>query len=243
VRVRVHLPCLLGAEQVVHEPHGLEMPSAAQAWLVREQASLACGQALPPTLGPLPGASTRRVRGCGTSRSGGTRTVGSAAASAWRPASMAALTTVRLRGAEPLPHESVQADQAPQALVLQWGIEPMPHEGEPADQAQQALVLQWGTEPVPQEAEQVDQAPQALVLQWGSEPVPHEAVQADRAQQALVMPWGSEPVPHQAEQADQAPQALVLQWGVPPRDQSWRLGSAQAAHLACACQESMGGSA
>jgi len=47
---------------------------------------------------------------------------------------------VRLRGAEPLPHESVQADQAPQALVLEWGIEPMLHEGEPADQAPQALV-------------------------------------------------------------------------------------------------------
>jgi hypothetical protein len=65
---------------------------------------------------------------------------------------MAALTAVRLRGAEPLPHELVQVDQAPQALVLQWGIEPMPHEAEPVDQAPQALVLQLGTEPVPHEA-------------------------------------------------------------------------------------------
>ena len=154
VHVRVRLPCLHEAEQVVHEPHGLEMPSAAHAWLVREQASSACGQALPPTLGPLHGASTRRVRGCGTSRSGGTRTAGSVAASAWRPASMAALTTVRLRGAEPLPHELVQEDQAPQALVLQWGIEPMPHEAEPVDRAPLALVLQRGAELVPHEAVQ-----------------------------------------------------------------------------------------
>ena len=53
---------------------------------------------------------------------------------------------------QPVPHEAVQAGQAPQALVLQWGIEPMPHEGEPADQAPQALVLQRGAEPVPHEA-------------------------------------------------------------------------------------------
>jgi hypothetical protein len=64
------------------------------------------------------------------------------------------------------------------------------------------------------------------------------------AEQVVHEPHGLEmPVPHKAEQADQAPQALVLQWGVPPRGPSWRLGSAQAAHLACACKESMGGSA
>ena len=121
---------------------------------------------------------------------------------------MAALTTVRLRGAEPLPHELVQVDQAPQTLVLQRGIEPMPHEAEPVDQAPQALVLQWGTEPVPREAVQVDQAPLACA--------PHGFLGVLRGRGVV---------------------------GVPPRDQSWRLGSAQAAHLACACQESVGGSA
>ena len=53
------------------------------------------------------------------------------------------MTTVRLHGAEPMPHEAVQEDQAPRALVLQWGTEPMPHAAVQVDQALPALGLQW----------------------------------------------------------------------------------------------------